>query len=902
MVSVEYVLYALRWAGSKSVRLGIIAATASLLVVGIGSISIQKLNPNEANTKIVTSAATLSANERILMLEKQVSKNPQDMTARADLIDALIQVGKHSSALAMLRASDNKARDSSDRIAFARSYMHLGENKSARTMLEQATLDPAHAFEALLLSGEASLRLRDYEKVLKTAEKIRAYPEATFLMARAQYAMGDSKLAKALIESVDEESLRKRNLFARVSLFKIQMALHDNDTEKAALLISQSAESGESAWSHRIIDIEIAIREGRFEDAQNWLNAIDENAREKPSVQEVIAHFYTATGEYRQASQILDGIADWSGGSLRRPILHALVKSYADDKRQARHMLHQHLKTMPNDWQALYIYSGLSIDEGLFEVAQDLVADLSRVSPTPIIAAFRNFELALAKQDYDLATDILDEIIWRDNYSELSAEHLHVKAMVSLVGAQAKAVHQPSTVADIFRRQLAVRYSLKANRPEKSLALIEQALAEKPFVNPLDKLAHAQILLANFKDDEAHSVLLSLPESVLASEHAYSIALRLKRRGQNIELESRQAISTIFDALRTNDTAALREAVRSGQNVLDDPRVLSAIGKAIVDGQIELNSDRLFIEKIASRLATLRGGEHQLLAARLFKKSDNAAYANQVYREAIMANPGSWMVYEEFLEHPKSRDEKASAAAFLKVLQRERPATDKNASDMMALARVLLQAGDPKSALKLLEDRKKTANSYAYAMIYAHALSKAGLFSKAQDVILREMRKEQPAERIYESARTLRRIGATKEAADLLEAAITGDELTSGNAFFSKISGELRAEQIDAMVNLRSALILDRKGSISRQEQFTDLAMARWSLLLSPVGYLDRPKLVHYSTALRRAGYKQQAELISKEIMPQSQEVPKKAHSLLQSGTGEPSQGHSRPYEAEIGG
>ncbi len=967
MASLEFFLYKLRWSGSKKKRLVMLTFAATGFVVAglaVGLVVSKKIFDENDKTKLqaqnlidsdfvvkpynpITDRSTAIVDARYTALEEKFQTNPDDVDTALDLIGVMIEYGNRASGLAMMRANDHLITKPDQRIRLGRHYMQLGLNEQASQRFSEITRDDLGFQEAKMLLGEAQLRLRNYNEAMRSVEAIAGSNEADFLLARLYYVMGKSTQSKLLINEIHNRLSQNHALLGRVRKFQTRIALDENDLDRALKISKQSVTANQGTsktpdtpetnintpalknaqWQYQLTHLEALIRSGEFDEAERVFSKLESHAGDHPSVLELRAQYYAASGQFRRASQVLDGLKNWSGGALRRPLLYAYVKREVNDLAQARRAIDIHLSNAPNDWLGLSLLANFHLEDERFGDLEVLLDHLDKHAPSVEISEFFNYKLALIMGNYDRALDSIDAIISDD----LSGRFTHVGSgapvAAMLIGLKSRAVRDAQDDAILFREQLKTRHLHFSNQPQKALKFFEDTLDRRAAeqTHPLDQLIHGELLLENFREKEAQAVLSNLPESARKTRRAALLALRINRRSnlassqdherrlhgnfESVSQSSRlegdeetpQLLQQILlmDAIRLGNITDARAMVESDWNLLDNHSVFLALGKGVIRslGRTDLPVSSQEEYKAFAHAIAIRGYEYidqveaAILVGSLFEVSKDMTRAKQYFREAVLKHSNQWPVLREYLRISivKPEDRRA-ASAFLKALAENTRQLSPDHKTVLKIAALVsdAQTGDQMRASLLKLYKREASPIIALALADSFDYFEPSGASKADASNGRANRQTGEIVAILKNAAqapdlddklmeslsiSLARFGEVDLAASLLEGKIT-------SGYSNRSDGH---DRITPLVKARGRLVYLRADSNSNQskpvnsgalegtaqsneEKLKDIFFARWAIMLIKPGFVDYESLEAYALALERGHYDNHAVRVKREI------------------------------------
>ncbi len=553
MFSLDYCLYWFRAKFFSAVLMAVISAFTLAIVIGAAVVGVLHMVDGQtvvANAKFDNLAPETKGDdnlsEDLVAIDKRVKADPENLKLRLEFANKLIDAKKLDRADAIINAFQGKIEDGNlakELVSLGRIYMRLGKNPDAVKVLLQIKPDDRYFYEASFLVGEARLRLQDYRGVILAAEKIDQTQEAQFLKARAYYALGqDQKTANIMRKLISANAFPER-----LWLFRARIALDENDLDKAFKAAKQLIDAGGSLWDSKLIEIEIAIREGRFEDADSWLKQLENSSVNYLPIRQVRGLLHAAKGDYRAAASVFDSIENWSGSVLPRAhLIRAALKLELGDHVQAKLILSDHVDNAPDDWRGLFLLSQLTLEEKEIGRFKDLVKKISILAPQIDVSLYRQYQLAMFEGDYHVVRQVLNDLTSVYHLGgDQKNQNIHNIVRQSFFGPKAKIVTEHAPRLQYFNRLRALFALWNANEPQKALAYFESRMSSCADINleqdsnhceTFQKLLHAELLLVNLKTEKAREILTALPESVQDSIYAIGLLNHLDVRVGKPEL------------------------------------------------------------------------------------------------------------------------------------------------------------------------------------------------------------------------------------------------------------------------------------------------------------------------------------------------------------------------------
>ena len=929
--SLDKLLYAVRWGRTRrksAVRywtakgpVQFCALAAALIFFGV-TIVPEFLNRADIGSHQNATPINPALDGQLAALEAQVKAAPDNVQARLSLAKLLVDANRHDSAVAMIRATTPKVSAPQERIMLARLLMQLRENDQAIEVLEPVSAlthegASGSAFEAIMLTGEAYLRTRNWPMALASGERIAGTAEGHFLVARALDAIGDGEGARARLDQITPEQAEKRRLTTRLSLYKAERALAQGDGAGALAHGDHAKASGANPFDTQILDIRVAIVDGRIADARAWIDGSKPAARDHPAMTQARAHMAAYLGKWALAGRLLDEVEDWPGGDLRRSLFHARIKSRTGDWRQASKIVQGHLAMAPDDAQARDLEIGVLLDQGHLVEARIKIAELNRLLASSEQAHYRHYQLAMIDGEVDGALNIL----WQAAASQKGFGH------VGFV----------SHSHEMFERRVAALRLRRANQPQKAMALLvshapqteqesepnnderrdRQSPVDSGLVDPLkaisaiDRLLVAGMMIDQFKDEDATSLLRDVPYWLQQSARYGHLAARLAARAPNPE-EASGAILTaaglpvdggfygddqpafaIMDRLRRNDLASAISLYRRYGASLVDKRIDHAFAVTLLDQGTAIE-DGTIVEAIGSRLIRNIDDPYAMLdGAKLYEMAGFEARAGNTLRELVIhhpAHPSGLMALVDFAHRSGTQQQ---VLAFVNALK----ANSEASSDYVDGAILALRASGSRALGNALGTAWRRKPTGAYAFLLSDHMRSTNRRSGARDIITSYLSAQKGAvspDEAYLLGEQLNRLGDRKAASLLLATSLDGVEGLQQDQNPEQFGDETHkihdlAVYWPLLGATTNTIIEEASGrpTASQAKKLDAVMLARKALMGTERGFETKTMMLRYARALELAGYDGEAGAIRRELAPLEPRSVKAAHDKL-SETGTP--------------
>ncbi|MEL6790950.1 MAG: tetratricopeptide repeat protein [Pseudomonadota bacterium] len=479
-------------------RTAIIIAVAALTGAGVifGWIMIKK-----------SGTAQVSVVSELAQTERALSGQPGNFASRLRRANQLIDLGDVENARVSARAMGVGAQSASDHYKLGRLFMRLADYPAAEDQFSQIKDDPqlgalvlTHRAENFARAGDA----RAAQEILQTGPD---NPARLYIRARLAHSAGkldDARARTANLLNMSPQDARYWALLAGIALDQQDVAL----ASRAANAMRRSARYQLRA---DLVDIAIALREGRVSDAQIVFTALEARYPKAPimaamrgDVAMAQANPGDAVEAYGRAVSVLPA------GGLRTLRL-AAARFAQGDYAQADLLLQKARAATPGNW----IAEALAID---FQVLRpvgdddlatgqtvqpsmtDTVTTLDAAAPGPEQALMAS--LALAVQDGNWKT-AHEAIVALSDFGMQPIEDVLAADQV-LFGPYSplfdKLKHQRAAMATL---QHALRLR-RSGHLEKAYATVTAAMVDTtPTLTPLYSFLAAEFALDLFRPGEA---------------------------------------------------------------------------------------------------------------------------------------------------------------------------------------------------------------------------------------------------------------------------------------------------------------------------------------------------------------------------------------------------------------
>jgi hypothetical protein len=557
--------------------------------------------------------------------------------------------------------------------AYAQALLGAGLNNELLTAVATEGLFRDDEFARTLFRAEALLRLYRYEDAaaLAASPAVAENPYAAFIRVRAIAGLG---------RGLDREALalatRGPDALAREAwLLRARTALDDNDFETVDASLKRASEAGATAARLETYRIERDIRAGETARAREALDA-RARALSRAAIArgEAIPDFEgwrlsamlsLRAGDGREAGRFADRALLAAPGGRDAP-LAALAKWTAGDAAQASAILSAHLRAVPGDGTALDLAAALAFADSKHADGEAMLAALGAVDPR--LAAFRRYQRAAARRDFDAALSALDGF---------SGEAPPAGAAAVLVGPGAALPFLPEALrADAMLATLAAASEPRSVR-KASAALLDLRRS------PID-LAVAAAALERIGDGEGAAKLAR--EGAAAGDFFAPVALQSKiaeaagRGAEALALHDRflaanparadAALSRALVLARTAEPSAAAKAFAA----LAPAVAFSTDEAAQSYAQAATGASE---EMRAIMLAAAAGVLPPDRLARVRETARDDAGAAIAWREALIDAPWADDLAERYRAAMTRQGREADAQAFLAAVARRSGAPDR---------------------------------------------------------------------------------------------------------------------------------------------------------------------------------------------------------------------------------
>ena len=296
--------------------------------------------------------------EKITALQKDLLTDPDNPTLRLALVNALIDNRQWQQAGRMLPAVSKGNQGPGWTLKVARTEMRLGQYHEAlarlKPIIQSKQSDDRYVSQAVILAGEALLRLKRYIQAREMALEKAGRFEADLIRLRANYYLGDEGRARPLLNILTDA----RPDDPRILQLSVREALDRNAVNEAAARIGMLARveeegKGSAGTVSALARIELDIREGRLQDAARGLSRLQSITENSAVLMQLHALLAASKGDMVEAARIFQSVSHWSGGMPRARLMRAAAEYFAGHPGQAQGLIDDALLDNPGDSLAI---------------------------------------------------------------------------------------------------------------------------------------------------------------------------------------------------------------------------------------------------------------------------------------------------------------------------------------------------------------------------------------------------------------------------------------------------------------------------------------------------------------------------------------------------------------------
>jgi len=622
----------------------------------------------------------------IIALQSKLNKASKNISLRLKLIDVLIRRGDFANARYMVAAISQKEQAPELAIAIARILMRLGDNETAMVHLRRVKETSQYHQHAILLLGEANMRVGNYLAAMAVTSQYAGNFEMDFVRARANYVLGNNIVSQNLLNLLK----RNREEEQRLYQFSVRMALDMNDTTKAWDLGEKL-----SVLDRQLVEAEISIRDGRFDEAHRLLTDIHQQNMPSKTLYQLWGLLESNLGNDEEAMRLFNQVMDWGGGMPRDLLIRIMLKMQVGDLAQAAKLLEVYRGQAQASPMGHELRVRVELARGRSDAALVHIEKLRTDAPelAPVYALHTHLQSEFTDESIKKAMNVLEDSIWPASGSTSNSFLLDengeqvMTAPAFLLGPYGKTVLSERAVMDRFSHLKTVMMLWQRGDIEKALASAEKL--KQIYDGVVDNgegsiwslrrekqifdLLLVKFRMANFDFVGAETLMRSLPESLMQTQMAQIFKTRLEElitaHDEAIDNKNLNRYAAVgvekdiyenwfhfaqyarededyfldIDYFRTLGEFIVRDASNIGADYADDK----------LDGS--LGSD--FIKKTANAGVRYHANvpHNLLLAASLLEVAGDLDGANRVYRQYIREYPDRWAGYAQYLSFLKTK-------------------------------------------------------------------------------------------------------------------------------------------------------------------------------------------------------------------------------------------------------
>ncbi|MEQ1929249.1 MAG: hypothetical protein ABL957_01775 [Parvularculaceae bacterium] len=280
--------------------------------------------------------------------------------------------GDYQIAAETLRAAWRAQPTEGLRLEAARAFLIAGDNLSALELLKDHATESSYEFSRRHLYAEALVRSRRYQAATMEADLLAASSaadgRARLLASRIAYGLGDfDKAGRDLGAAIriGGDSL------AEAWLFRVRMALNENDLDAARSAAARAEAAGASALAVQAIEIEALARGGAYVEALSRLASLEagEDTYGKLLAAKLSAFLDASEGRYEDAARRLRQIGPLVEADPYGDLFIARVAGLAGDSAQSAAGVEKSLEASPGNPAIAEASVDKLIDSGRLEAA-----------------------------------------------------------------------------------------------------------------------------------------------------------------------------------------------------------------------------------------------------------------------------------------------------------------------------------------------------------------------------------------------------------------------------------------------------------------------------------------------------------------------------------------------------
>ncbi|MEM9421793.1 MAG: tetratricopeptide repeat protein [Pseudomonadota bacterium] len=580
----------------------------------------------------------------MIRFEQALKINPDDMTARLGLAEALVRLGAFDRAEKMARVVLRREPSSQASLVLAEALFGQSRFDEAQRALAPVPEGIDKAALGALIDAEAYLTQAQPEDALAGLGEALSHPRfgglARLSAARAQYMRGDLVRARRLVEELKGDGVRA----APALTLRARLALRSGDAARARRLAQDLLSVDDTNMAAGAIGVEAALREEDTVGARHILSQLNPVEPNDPRPLYLEALVLLHEGKVAQAATVVGPIEPWLVNSAGGATLLAQIKVQTGRAAQAESILRDRLARAPADVSARRLLIQLYQQSDRMPQAQTVLAKGLALTPHAPGLLQQQAQLALAAGRYADAEAALAKVMGADT------------ALADFLGAGADeeehpllealgALQQGGTVKALEAAQAAVTAEPTNPLAQNLLAAAKARTGDREGAKAaLDQLiqAHPDFFAAilnraslNEGPDALRSVLLAAQDagatskpilSRLAEEHFVagereaSLAVVRQVVADSPSDSERVWAGRLFYAAGDNaQTAAVLQSVKDGDQVAAAARLLLAVGQSaaalsLLDGIASVEPEMSLLKAEAQQAQGLHGAAEDTLS------------------------------------------------------------------------------------------------------------------------------------------------------------------------------------------------------------------------------------------------------------------------------------------------
>ncbi|MEL6111932.1 MAG: tetratricopeptide repeat protein [Pseudomonadota bacterium] len=434
--------------------------------------------------------------------ERALSADPGNFDLRYQQANQLIDLGDLENARASARSMGLGAQSARDHYALGRLFMRLADYQQAEEQFYRIKDDQRFGAATLTHRAENFARAGQRQAAVGVLDAGPDTASRRYIRARLAHGAGDLEGAREAVASLLHEAPQDARYWALLA----QITLDQQDLETASTAAKQMRQSGQYRLRADLVDVAIAVREGRLGDGQTVFAELAARHPNAPIMGEMRGFLAVAAGAPGEAVDAYTQAASTLPAEGLRALRLAAARFAKGDEAQADLFVQKAVSAAPENWiaHALAIEFDLrrmetAAQEGALSADGALTA-LTAFAPGPEHALTARLRLAARTGDWLAARDALDALA---DFGMRPADSIHGAEQV-LFGPNTpffETTH--SERRSITTLQHAVRLR-RAGDLEKAYALVTTGTGERSTpLAPLFLYMAADFALDLFRTDEA---------------------------------------------------------------------------------------------------------------------------------------------------------------------------------------------------------------------------------------------------------------------------------------------------------------------------------------------------------------------------------------------------------------